>query len=355
MYAKLFFYLFCVLSATQLQAQKTTIFGKIIDKETKQPISGANVYLSDTMVGTSADENGNYSFSTNFNGTFLLVATFVGYRTKKRIIEISYDSVLIENFELNASISKLDEIVVTASNKEWRRNYDLFKKFFLGDDEFAQQTFIENPESIYFKRSNDKKTISVYSEERIFMSNYALGYQVRVALDNVVFDPFDNTGVYLIYPHFTQMESSSRKQNRTWKRNRTKGYIGSSRHFFKSLVSDKVKTNQFTILPNRNVIKKTDNIDLIKSLYPEHWGSIIGNYSSYLVSDINMSISHRLDLDYIGNIVDHNQLSNLEIKNRYYLILINKQGILYDPQSVQFLGKWSLDRFAKHLPLDYNP
>ena len=143
------------------------ISGKIIDKETKQPISGANVYLSDTMVGTSADENGNYSFSTNFNGTFLLVATFVGYRTKKRIIEISYDSVLIENFEMNASISKLDEIVVTASNKEWRRNYDLFKKFFLGDDEFAQQAFIENPESIYFKRSNDKKTISVYSEERI--------------------------------------------------------------------------------------------------------------------------------------------------------------------------------------------
>ena len=56
-----FIVLFCVLSSLSLVAQKT-IKGKVLTNKST-PLEGAAVYLNNTSIGTTTDENGEFELS----------------------------------------------------------------------------------------------------------------------------------------------------------------------------------------------------------------------------------------------------------------------------------------------------
>ncbi len=94
---------------------QNSISGRVIDKDTKEPLFTATVYIADLKMGTITDTLGMFSFNNISAGKFLLQIKLLGYAsqvitantTDKKIIEVS----------LSQSAGELQEVVVTGVSK----------------------------------------------------------------------------------------------------------------------------------------------------------------------------------------------------------------------------------------------
>lgn len=90
------------------EIQTRTITGKVTDEE-GMPLSGATISLKGTTVGTSTDEDGNYSISVSTEDKVLIFSS-VGYVPQEIVIERQ----TVMNVVLQDQVGDLDEVVVTA-------------------------------------------------------------------------------------------------------------------------------------------------------------------------------------------------------------------------------------------------
>lgn len=90
------------------------IRGYVLDKETKEPLIGCNVYLKGTTVGTVSNVDGYYHLPLVKPGKYTLVASYIGYTDMAIEIEVVADEVLERNFELTFKSIGIEEVVVTA-------------------------------------------------------------------------------------------------------------------------------------------------------------------------------------------------------------------------------------------------
>lgn len=77
--------------SVQLFAQYARINGYVLDTESKEPIIGANIYITGTMQGTTSNNFGYYSLSIP-KGKNLVQVSFVGYTTKQLTIDLANDT-----------------------------------------------------------------------------------------------------------------------------------------------------------------------------------------------------------------------------------------------------------------------
>ena len=67
-----------------------SIAGKVVDKQTGQPLVGANVYIEGTTIGAATDDNGMYYIKVD-DGTYTLVCNYVGYADQRVKIRVKGD------------------------------------------------------------------------------------------------------------------------------------------------------------------------------------------------------------------------------------------------------------------------
>lgn len=91
------------------QAQMTIVTGKVIDKETKEPLPFANIQFKGTKTGTTTDIDGNYKIETYY-ASDSLVASFIGYAPQAKKIKKEIKQIV--NFELSTSSIVMEEFVV---------------------------------------------------------------------------------------------------------------------------------------------------------------------------------------------------------------------------------------------------
>lgn len=94
-----------------LYGQETIVKGKVTDVNTGDPIPYVNVVFSGTNIGTITDFEGNYTLKSN-TPTDSLVASYIGYKSKKKIIQKGASQVV--NFQMEEDITRLQELVVKA-------------------------------------------------------------------------------------------------------------------------------------------------------------------------------------------------------------------------------------------------
>jgi len=98
-----------------------TIRGKIIDKQTRMPVIGANVYLpgSEPVIGTISDGEGCFKLRGIPLGRHTLQVSCVGYNSviMPNIVVTSSREVVVE-ISIEEMVNKLDEIVVAARQKK---------------------------------------------------------------------------------------------------------------------------------------------------------------------------------------------------------------------------------------------
>lgn len=98
--------------ATNLYAQQT-ITGTVVDSESGDPMPGVNVVVTNTSVGASTDENGEYRIEAPSNADSLSFS-FIGYSS----LQVPINDRSEINVELNAEVQAFEEMVVTAFGVE---------------------------------------------------------------------------------------------------------------------------------------------------------------------------------------------------------------------------------------------
>ena len=88
-----FLTLLILLSSTVSIAQQSNlkIYGKVVDKLTKQPLPGANVLVVNTNFGASTDLNGKFEIKNLSSGEYQIRASIIGYRsvTKTDVLKLN--------------------------------------------------------------------------------------------------------------------------------------------------------------------------------------------------------------------------------------------------------------------------
>lgn len=108
-----FFTIFC-------NAQEISITGTISSEA--EPVPFASIYLKNTQIGTSSDENGFYELSGLRTGKQTLLVSVIGYIPFSRTINLNDGETKFVDIELIPSTEALDEMVVTGTLKAVSRS-----------------------------------------------------------------------------------------------------------------------------------------------------------------------------------------------------------------------------------------
>ena len=349
----LFLFIFAVTLCVSVKAQVTLISGVVTDASTGEPIPGTNVYLSGTTLGKQTDADGAYSFMVSDRGYYDLVASFIGYGTKSVRIFVTPGENQRHNFNLSAQNYELGELVVTASNRSWKINYDYFYEFFLGTGRSSDRIGIENAEVLDFHPKNDDGFVPVTTDKPLIVNNYWLGYRIEIDFVDVHFDPQNRVGTYKIFSRFTELPDDDPRVDRRKERNRRNTYDGSPLHFFRSLYNDRVRQEGFTIVPMGGDFRTLKNLTSVELFYPNNWKEITSKYKVFELTDQPVIVGYRLRFGMFRNVENTEDLSYIYYTTNKEFFLIDEFGYQFDPTLLKFTGKWGRERLALLLPSDY--
>ena len=95
--------------------QGGTVTGRVLDVQSGQPISAAQVFISSLDVGGLTLQNGRYLIQNVPVGTHTLSVTRIGYRTQQAQIVVGAGQTVEQNFAVSEEALQLDEIIVTGT------------------------------------------------------------------------------------------------------------------------------------------------------------------------------------------------------------------------------------------------
>ena len=109
-----------LLFSVSIFAQKGTVRGNVYDKDTGEPIAFGNVVLSGTTIGTNTDIEGFFNISGLDEGSYVLVASYLGYDSVAVDIKIKSGSIIYESMYLSESGIDLGIVNVSAKKEQAR-------------------------------------------------------------------------------------------------------------------------------------------------------------------------------------------------------------------------------------------
>ena len=256
-----------VLLLTASLFSQTRIDGRIVDKSTSEPLVGVNVFFSKTTWGATTDDNGFYTLTNIPAGQYELVVSMIGYEVEREQMIIKSDERFTLNFRLQSRAILMSEINVTAkTDRVWKKNYDRFRRSFLGTSKNGESCLILNEFVLTFDENG--QYFRAKASQPIRIENPELGYRITYILDDF---EIDGTEVRFAGDHYYEsMISKSKRQLKKWEKNRKKAYNGSLRHLLKTL-TDRFDL-RFTF--NEGMIIQNDN-----------WNSIAGRKKDPLVRE----------------------------------------------------------------------
>src|SRR5437868_2862720 len=112
---KIIKFLLLLLLLQQVAWAQNSIRGNVYDKDTKEPLLAATVYIPDLKIGATCDTAGAFSFTNIARGKLLLQVKLVGYAT--RVITANTSDTLPLAIYLSQAAGELQEVVVTGISK----------------------------------------------------------------------------------------------------------------------------------------------------------------------------------------------------------------------------------------------
>ncbi len=91
-----------------------TIKGKITDKQSGEPIIGANIIIGKTMLGTCSDINGDFEFRNIHAGNYVITVSYIGYETREENAAVVSDKITNLVISLEPSAVEIDGFAVVA-------------------------------------------------------------------------------------------------------------------------------------------------------------------------------------------------------------------------------------------------
>lgn len=245
----LFFFCGCIAYS------QSVLKGRVIASDTRKPIGLANVYLSNTAIGTVSADNGEFSINPFPSGRFELIVSFIGYETYTAVLQSSSLPSFLE-ITIKPKVNELKEVILMPYEKDgWARWGGLFLENFIGTSANSEDCKLLNKEAVKFRHNKKLNILYAFADETLVLENEALGYKLKYDLISFEYDFGRRMFFYQGYPFFEDMSPKRRAQARRWERKREDAYYGSMMHFMRSLYRNKLKEDHFEV---RKLIKLSD-------------------------------------------------------------------------------------------------
>ena len=373
---------------------KPRICGNIIDAETREPIANANIFISNSSIGTASDKNGYFELRNLFYGRYEIIATVIGYEVLNAKIGIYNNDRRNLRFEMYKQPIQLPEVIVSAKGS-WKRKRNLsrFRKALLGTSQNGKKSYITNEDVIRFKNDIHGMLIA-YADEPIKIVNHSLGYDIHYVLED--FELSSGYVKYTGYPHFIEKTATTYHDSVDWFENRRETYLGSFRHFLTTICEnyeltggdttkrsmvfkwgDAIRHNVkvtygdishieeqgFYVLQIdslKNIRKRANNPYEVKPI-PLGTRQLVNTNcflketdnpnEMYLKFDGSLEVTYNNDQFPFGNKDDSKGRSWITIIGDS--TILDKQGRYFDIYAIKTSGLWSKERVADVLPFDY--
>jgi len=343
---KLFVFLLVCLSGAVITHAQQSFSGKVFDAGSHKPIALANVFLSNTSIGTITDDNGVFTIQRFPDGRYELIVSCIGYETSITTIQSAH---LPANFNVNLKpkVEVLNEVIVEPYEKDgWTKWGNFLMENFIGTSENAANCIFRNKEVIRFRFSKKNNTLKAFADEPLILENNALGYILKYTLTNFEYNFTTKIFFFQGYPLFESMETKRDRQTKRWDRKREDTYNGSIMHFMRSLYRNKLIEDHFEV---RKLIKLPDAEKArVRAIYQSQLKKLnFGSGGS--IMDADMGFSNKDSANYYKKVMNNPESLNVLINQ-----LLPGDSIAYAVDSTT-VGLEFSDYLQVTYPLKNNP
>ena len=413
-----YIFLLGIVFCCQCTLAQSVLKGSVISEENQKPLPSVSVYLDNTSIGTTTNEQGLFILKGIPQGKYRLVVTSIGYNTFDSLIDsrkLSNGCVIL----LKTNTQELEGFSVLPPDPDgWEKYGKYFKALLLGTTQNSKDCQLVNPQVIKF-RLNADNILSAFAKEPLQVTNYALGYDIQYKMEE--FSVNLNTGVvnYSGFAFYKDLASTHPKRAPKYADARLDTYLGSLLHFMRSFYANDLEVQGFEMRSLKMISNpEKDRAKKLFSIYGKHpivseaknyigfergyYGGISNirttNYTvdstqffKKLLKQADSLVSHELVLpDSVGFAVDstiagfyfadslkvsyklkgipprYKALSK-EYKHETYpisqFVFVNKtpvyiirNGFYYKPYDIKITGFWAWwENMSTWLPFDYVP
>lgn len=301
---------FTVLLCFSPALSQNLLKGRVINLDTRKPLSAASVYLNNTSIGTVTNEEGLFTISNVPAQKFSLVVSCIGFETYVRIINPN-DPVEALSIALKPKTESLTGVEVVAPDPYgWEKWGTLFLDLFLGKTANRDNCRLENPETLRFRMSPGN-VLTVNAKEALLITNRSLGYIIQYKLENFEFDFNASFLVYNGYAFFQDLAPDNPKKNRQYQKERMAIYGGSLLHFMRSAYENRIEAEGFEIR-NLGLIANPEK-EKTKKYLAQYGGKSNTNNMSIALLDDSLKYYRRI-LRQPDSLISHQIISGDSIR-----------------------------------------
>jgi len=385
--------LICLLFPLATLAQNGIISGTVTNSESKKPLPRASVFLSNSAYGSATSEDGRYLLSGVRPGQYTLVVSILGYEEYSKTILVGREPIKLD-IELAQKPLQLREVVISSA-ADWKKNYEQFKKGFIGVDENAKECTVINPHILNLTYNPSKQVLHADADEFLIVENKALGYRVKFLLNDYKDDKIENLVSRSGQQVFEELPGSE-SQKKRWHEKREAAYYGSAMHFYRSLYTDKLKEEGFELYrltrypnlerPDDETIRRKIKhfVEIRRSDSANYWVGL-ANAPKYSGDHLNQPALFPFE---VLNRDEQQGLFDMHFQNYLYVVYTKKTDDIYNKDIYRpitmsnyavsvltstgvyavfdmngvivanapiYEGAWARDRLSDMLPVDYVP
>jgi hypothetical protein len=113
----------------------------------KKPVANASVFLNNAIVGDKTDDDGTFTLGNVKPGQYTFIVTAIGFETHSVTLMAGTANITLPEILLAPKTIMLQEVSIKPDPNR-QRNYDDFKRLFLGTSANAAMCKILNPDVV---------------------------------------------------------------------------------------------------------------------------------------------------------------------------------------------------------------
>lgn len=339
------------------ETSKTKLSGRVIDDSTHAGVVNANIFIANSMIGTSSDSSGRFELGNLPPGSYDLVASCVGYFMSTTRIQVEIGKGIEIIISLRPRLIELGVVEITARKSEEREEeLGTFRKLLLGSTPEADECLLINPYVLQLSTDQGGQ-LTARADSMLIIDNLALGYRLHLILGVLKLGEGCITTAYK--SRFEELQPSSPTQQTDWEKKRASCYSGSLRHFLVSLTKGDMAKQGFAAYESRKrVVSPTDHLpalnesDIVTSNGRGGWAVW---FNGFLVVDYfleqrdwSFDAGHEKGGVYLRKRPKSSVVSMEQVR-----VLVDSRGQILTEFPFRISGDWAKEGLARELPLEY--
>ena len=357
-------FLLTIFCAPALCAQ-VSFTGKVIDEKGDIAIENASVYFNNTSIATQTNAQGEFTFNNiPFFNTELVIYS-PGYELV--VFKPTAAQLAVKKFVFKMQAKQKAAILKNSPVGDSRKLYlDAFFQGVVGITQEADQCTITNATAIRVGAGSENSGFIVVADTALVIVNNMLGYTLHYNLEQFLFDGYTRRSYFTGYCRYEPLGTDKQFQL-----NRNHCYFGSSQHFYRSLVANKLYEQGFGVFMKDTTQaphgihtgEADDGGDRLLPITAQKilWIDSTNNFSigvkGKLVVQYNRNPYSKPYLAQVLNYVEGDLKKGMEanIAIKAAPVELTTIGVPVNDNTVDYGGFWSYEKLANTLPLDYQP